>query len=127
MPEPYFAEHFSGEGKAVPVYRLTPLEGTEDSHHWQASTIRPTCLWVQAYDEVDARQQISRATFVVSRRKLSEKKASTPWKDTTLVSCETDNSQSVPINIIRVRYRTTKLIDGRVQDTDTDLRSKMAR
>lgn len=82
----------------MPVYRLTPLEGTERSPQWRASTMRPYCLWVRAGSEYDARLQVTRATAVTS---VPETLA--PWKDCELVACDYDDSKEVANGIIYVR------------------------
>ncbi len=85
----------------MPVYRLTPLEGSENSPQWRASSMRPYCLWVQANDEFEARRQVAKATAV----ELSPDEPDTlaPWKDAELVACEYDDSKDIAQGIIYVR------------------------
>ncbi|GAA0533422.1 hypothetical protein FHS83_002928 [Rhizomicrobium palustre] len=81
----------------MPVYRLTPLEGSETSPQWQASSMRPYCLWVRAKDELDARRQVAKATAVTGDAEVA------PWKDEGLVACEYDDSKELADGIIYVR------------------------
>ncbi len=85
----------------MPIYRLTPLEGSERSPQWRASSMRPYCLWVQAADEYEARRMVAKATAVDSSPDESETLA--PWKDAELVACEYDDSKDVARGIIYVR------------------------
>jgi len=85
----------------MPVYRLTPVEGTECSPQWLASTIHPHCLWVQACDEYEARSVVAKATAVPNMSQWPETLA--PWKDPELVACEYDDSKEVAPGIIHVR------------------------
>jgi hypothetical protein len=82
----------------MPVYRLTPVQGTESSPQWRASSIRPHCLWVLARDEYEARREVAEATVCQG---VPEKFA--PWKDSGLVSCEYDDSKDVAGGIICIR------------------------
>jgi hypothetical protein len=82
----------------MPVYRLTPLKGTECCPQWRASSMRPYCLWIQARDEHEARLQVAKATAVPN-----EPGTLAPWKDAELVACEYDDSKDVARGIIYVR------------------------
>jgi hypothetical protein len=82
----------------MPVYRLTPLEGTEQSPQWRASSMRPYCLWVRARDEHDARSAVAKATAMPGGPETLA-----PWKDAELVACEYDDSKDVARGIIYVR------------------------
>lgn len=81
----------------MPVYRLTPVEGTEDSPQWRASSIKPHCLWIVARDEYEARLEVAKATCMGDSDTLA------PWKDSELVSCEYDDSKDLAKGIICVR------------------------
>ena len=70
----------------MPVYRLTPMKGTECNPLWRASSMRPYCLWVRARDEFDARRLVALATSVQRSRKKTDQGA--PWKEAKLVACE---------------------------------------
>ena len=85
----------------MPVYRLTPVEGTESSPQWRASSIQPNCLWIRASDEHEARRAVARATAVPPM--LDEPETLAPWKDSELVTCEYDDSKDVAPGIICVR------------------------
>lgn len=87
----------------MPIYRLTPLQGTENSPHWRASSLRPQCLWIMARDEYEAREAIARATAVPS----AAAGLFPPWNDKALVACEYDDDADVPRGIIRVRTGIT--------------------
>jgi hypothetical protein len=89
----------SQEEKKMPVYRLTPLEGSERSPQWRASSMRPYCLWIQACDEYEARRKVAMATAVAS----GEPETLAPWKDAELVACEYDDSKDIASGIICVR------------------------
>lgn len=82
----------------MPVYRLTPLKGSEASPLWRASSMRPYCLWVTAADECEARHQAAKATSV-----LPLPGDTAPWEDAELVACEYDDSKSLAAGIICVR------------------------
>ena len=84
----------------MPVYRLTPVQGTERSPQWRASSIRPHCLWISARDEYEARRAVAKATVCEG---VPETLA--PWKDSELVSCEYDDSKDVAGGIIRIRTK----------------------
>lgn len=85
----------------MPVYRLTPLEGSERSPQWRASSMRPYCLWIKAHDEYEARRRVAMATAVAPSQ--SEPETLVPWKDPELVACEYDDSKDVANGIIYVR------------------------
>ena len=85
----------------MPVYRLTPVEGTESSPQWRASSMQPHCLWIRASDEHEARRAVARATAVAAM--LDEPETLAPWKDSELVTCEYDDSKDVAPGIICVR------------------------
>ena len=85
----------------MPVYRLTPVEGTESSPQWRASSMQPHCLWIRASDEHEARRAVARATAVAPM--LDEPETLAPWKDAELVTCEYDDSKDVAPGIICVR------------------------
>lgn len=80
----------------MPVYRLTPLKGTETDPQWRASSMRPHCLWVRASDEFDARHLVARATAI-------DAACEAPWTDAELVACEYDDSKILADGIIYVR------------------------
>ena len=84
----------------MPVFRLTPLEGTETSPRWRASSMRPYCLWIRARDEQEARGAVAKATAI---RPMIGDPGSAPWKDSGLVACEYDDSKDVAAGIIYVR------------------------
>jgi len=94
----------------MPVYRLTPMKGTESNPLWRASSMRPQCLWVRAADEIDARRLVSKATRVLRSRKKAEQGA--PWKEAKLVACEYDDSRDIAAGIIYVRRKAVRYSDG---------------
>jgi hypothetical protein len=85
------------EVRKMPVYRLTPVQGTENSPQWRASSIRPHCLWIVARDEIEARREVAKATCSEAIETLA------PWKDSELVSCEYDETKNLAKGIICVR------------------------
>lgn len=83
----------------MPIYRLTPLDGTENCPQWRASSMRPCCLWIQAADEVEARRRVAQATAVAG----AQEETLAPWKDSELVACERDDGKDLAAGIIWVR------------------------
>ncbi len=85
----------------MPVYRLTPRESAKASPRWQASTLRPYCLWVSTSNAQEARQTVAQATAVpfIGGGKWH------PWCDEILVACERDDKKHLASGIIRVRNR----------------------
>ena len=92
----------------MPVYRLTPVKGTEQSPQWVASSIKPHCLWVVASNEHEARRQVAKAT---AREGAPETLA--PWKDTELVSCVYDDSKELAEGIIWIRNKPRVAVQQR--------------
>lgn len=90
----------------MPVYRLTPVKGTETSPQWHASSMRPYCLWIRARDEYEARREVARATRVAPMP--GEPETLAPWKDAELVDCEYDDSKDVAAGIIYVRRKPVR-------------------
>lgn len=89
------------------VYRLAPIEGTEHSGHWQASSIEPKCLWVQAEDEQSARHRVALATVSDAILAPADHHVLPPWLNHNLTTCEYDETVGVENGIIRVRNSTT--------------------
>lgn len=85
----------------MPVFKLTPVAGTETNPQWKASSIRPFCLWVRAADEQEARRAVARATTITDVPIEAEPIA--PWRNHNLVECEFDEDKDVASGIIRVR------------------------
>ncbi len=72
------------------VYRLEPIKGTETSHHWEASTLAPITVWIQANDEKRARELLTTATIIATRARPGRDLPIAPWKDFGLcVACLT--------------------------------------
>ena len=92
----------------MPVYRLTPVRGTEASPQWHASTIIPHCLWIVAANEHEARREVAKATACNG---VPETLA--PWKDAELVSCVYDDSKDVAAGIICIRTRPRLAMEQR--------------
>jgi len=82
----------------MPVYRLTPVQGTEENPQWRASSIKPHCLWIVASDEHEARREVAKATACNGAFETLA-----PWKDTELVSCVYDDSKDLAAGIICIR------------------------
>jgi hypothetical protein len=96
------------------VYRLAPIEGTEHSHDWQASSIRPKCLWVQAEDEQSARYRVALATGSKTNLPAGyDKGLLPPWLNRSLTTCEYDETVGVGSGIIRIRNSTMPLVRPR--------------
>lgn len=85
----------------MPVFKLTPVAGTETNPQWKASSMRPFCLWIRAADEQEARRAVARATTITDVPIEAEPVA--PWRNRNLVECESDDEKDVAIGIIRVR------------------------
>lgn len=94
----------------MPVYRLTPVEAAKTSPQWEASSIKPYCLWIQARNEHDARAAVAQATAVTTWRGLQ---ADPPWYDETLVSCENDQDKDLASGIIWVRSAAPRLMPSK--------------
>lgn len=84
------------------VYRLTPVQGTQNSRRWLLSTITPKCVWVCAKDEQDARWQVSVATTSAMKQISVNAGAQSPWADDRPVTCACDGRIVVPKDSIRV-------------------------
>lgn len=89
------------------VYRLRPRENGNASKFWEASTIRPNNVWVDAMDEDDARYQVTCATMLkAGRGPLASLKSvlhtalQSPWRNPAMVSCRRDDSVRVPAGVI---------------------------
>ncbi len=109
----------------MPVFRLTPIQGTEKNGRWRLSTIKPKCAWVHAKDEEDARWQVRLATTAAFRQMSATTEEPSPWADGRMVTCERDDSVVVPSGTIRVRdgtllpvYRSASVHD-RLLDRET--------
>ena len=79
------------------VYRLEPITGKESSHHWEASTLPPITVWVEAAGETEARETLNTATIIATAmpRRDGRETPMAPWKDFGLVRCVPDASRSV--------------------------------
>ncbi len=84
----------------MPVYRLTPIRDSERSPQWQASSIKPFCVWVRAESEYDARRTVACATATGEAEQTLA-----PWKDPELVTCQLDEGKSVAGGIIWIRKK----------------------
>jgi len=89
----------------MPVYRLTPVQGTEQSSQWRASSIKPHCLWIVASNEHEARREVAKATICQG---VPETLA--PWKDSELVACEYDESKDLAKGVIWIRNKPTAAV-----------------
>jgi hypothetical protein len=96
----------------MPIFCLTPIEGTEKSGRWQLSTIKPKCAWVSAKSEEDARQQVRLATTAAARRAPIAAGERSPWTDGRMVTCERDDDVVVASGVIRVRDGTLVPVHG---------------
>jgi hypothetical protein len=90
----------------MPVFCLTPVQGTQNNSRWQLSTIKPKCAWVRAKDEEDARWQVRLATTSATKQISIAAGEQSPWTDDRLVKCKRDDSIVVPDDVIRVRDGT---------------------
>ena len=77
----------------MPIYKLEPIEGTEEHNDWWASTLSPTPVWVQAGDPDHARlrMHLATTTFVLGKEGLCA-----PWINAALVRCIEDASWDAP-------------------------------
>jgi hypothetical protein len=86
---------FLGGGQHMTIYRLEPIEGTEQHPYWRMSIVPPVPVWVQASTPDLARQRMqSAARETPLNAKRDEVR--TPWVDASLVSCTEDRSHYVP-------------------------------
>lgn len=82
------------------VFRLDPIESQRSSHHWRASMLPPTTVWVLAEDEKDARRRVNWATIIATRADPGRELPIAPWKDWGLVSCAPDETRTVPEGVV---------------------------
>jgi hypothetical protein len=82
-----------GDGD-MPVYKLEPIEGTEEHTDWWASSVPPTPVWLRAGNANHARQRMHLATYATAF--VPGGVLSGPWVDATLVRCTEDQSRDVP-------------------------------
>lgn len=82
------------------VFQLEPIDGTQGSPHWQASTLAPMTVWVNATSETDARERLTFATAKATRRDPNRVMPLPPWEDFGLVTCIPDSSRNVPEGFI---------------------------
>jgi hypothetical protein len=82
------------------TFRLDPVEDQLTNSHWRASTIKPVTVWVRADDEKHARQLVTLATAIATRRILGKEKAMPPWKDWGFAKCVEDPTQSPPAGVV---------------------------
>jgi hypothetical protein len=85
----------------MPIYKLEPVEGLENHNDWRASGIGTMAVWVRASDPDDARQKIHLATITtVAGYETGELVPySSPWLNSTVVSCDEDDSRDVPAGV----------------------------
>ena len=89
------------------VFRLEPIEGAQGSHHWEASTLAPITVWVEAEDEIGAREILNSATIIATIKRRGREMPMAPWKDFGLVRCSPDSSK-------KIAKGTILTADGRV-------------
>ena len=77
----------------MPVYKLEPIEGTENHGDWWASSLSPTTVWVRAHDPDHARHRMHVATRMAL---ASDEGIKAPWISAALVRCTEDSSFEVP-------------------------------
>lgn len=100
------------ENSIVGIFRLEPIDGTQTSHHWRASTLAPVTVWVEAGSEMDAREKLTLATIIATFLVPGHDLPMAPWKDFGLVRCVPDDSRNVHEgNIITADGRTLVIAD----------------
>lgn len=77
------------------IFRLEPINGTQDSYHWEASTLAPVTVWVNATSEADAREKLTLTTAIATRKNPNRVMPMAPWECPKLVKCTLDDSQNV--------------------------------
>ena len=84
----------------MPIYRLEPIESFKEHESWRACGIGPMAVWIHARDEDDARRKMQLTTISsVEEYEESELLLRSPWINSTVVSCDEDNSREVPIGM----------------------------
>ena len=85
----------------MPIYKLEPVEGLENHNDWRASGVGTMAVWVRASDPDDARQTIHLATITtVAGYDAGELVPySSPWLNSTVVSCDEDDSRDVSAGV----------------------------
>ncbi len=78
----------------MPVYKLEPVEGTEEHSDWWASSVPPTPVWLRASNANHARQRMHLATYATTW--VPSEVLNAPWTNAELVRCTEDKSRDVP-------------------------------
>ena len=81
----------------MPVFKLEPIEGTEEHGDWWTSSLSPTPVWLRADNADQARQRMHLATCSTVCVPLAA--AGTPWANAELVRCTEDTSLDPPSGI----------------------------
>ena len=78
------------------AYRLDPVADHRTNEHWSLSTIPPVTCWVLADCDAHARELVTQATVIASRRgAVTRDSPVQPWMSDELVRCTTDESRNV--------------------------------
>lgn len=78
----------------MPVYKLEPLNGTEEHTDSWASCLPPTPVWLRAGNANHARQRMDLAIYATAL--VPGWLVNAPWVNATLVRCTEDQSRAVP-------------------------------
>ena len=79
------------------IYRLEPIENFKWHGDWRASNVGAMAVWIHAHDEDEARRKMQLATITtLEDYEESELLLYSPWLNSTVVSCDEDNTRKVP-------------------------------
>jgi hypothetical protein len=82
--------------KRMPVFRLTPIAGTESSPEWELTEFQFAPIWIGAPSEDDARHFAAIARPKVRDFVPGEKIVHSAWLSAAHATCEIDESRQVP-------------------------------
>lgn len=92
--------HIAAQGEDR-IFRLWPVEGSEDHRDWATSTLKPTSCWVRAHNADDARMLLHLATVVAVKVEPGTPARTSPWTNPKLTGCAPDNPRiDVPNGIV---------------------------
>ena len=91
-------EEFNPDGNQV--YCLEPIDGTEQSHHWNASTLEPISIWVLASDENDARNKAKAATHRATNSSPGNEVSENPYTRSEITRCIAHPKIDLPAGVI---------------------------
>lgn len=79
----------------MPVYRLAPIDIRKDDEKGAASSLKEA-VWVEARDDLDARNLLETATLKMMDFKPGQQLILSPWLDDVVTSCILDQETEAP-------------------------------